>query len=237
MTSAAPINLPAPVPDGTAARHPAAAVADGPELLQLPGPSGRLRDDRQDRRVVPPDQVRVGLARVRQPDGVRPRVVDLGPDRRPHRPAQGDLHRRRALERRDDRLGAVAVVLDVARSAARWSASARARTAPAPTRCCAPPRHPKSAAARSASTTSAWRSGRPAASCSATCWRATIGWRNVFWIAGGPSILLAACAAFVAAPARLPRPADAAGARLPPGPDVSASRSRAASWRRSAPAR
>ena len=34
----------------------------------------------------------------------------------------------------------------------------------------------------------------------------TIGWRNVFWIAGGPSILLAASAAFVAAPARLDRP-------------------------------
>jgi len=34
----------------------------------------------------------------------------------------------------------------------------------------------------------------------------TIGWRNVFWIAGGPSILLAASAAFVAAPARLERP-------------------------------
>ena len=47
-------------------------------------------------------------------------------------------------------------------------------------------------------------------------------WHTVFWIAGGPSILLAACAAFVAAPARLPRPARAAGARVPPGPDVSA---------------
>ena len=35
---------------------------------------------------------------------------------------------------------------------------------------------------------------------------AKIGWRNVFWIAGGPSILLAAAAAFVAAPARLDRP-------------------------------
>src|SRR4051812_38802457 len=35
---------------------------------------------------------------------------------------------------------------------------------------------------------------------------AKIGWRNVFWIAGGPSILLAAAAAFVAAPARLERP-------------------------------
>jgi MFS transporter, Spinster family, sphingosine-1-phosphate transporter len=35
---------------------------------------------------------------------------------------------------------------------------------------------------------------------------AKIGWRNVFWIAGGPSILLAASAAFVAAPARLERP-------------------------------
>jgi predicted MFS family arabinose efflux permease len=33
-----------------------------------------------------------------------------------------------------------------------------------------------------------------------------IGWRNVFWIAGGPSILLAASAAFVAAPTRLERP-------------------------------
>ena len=32
-------------------------------------------------------------------------------------------------------------------------------------------------------------------------------WHTVFWIAGAPSILLAACAAFVAAPARLPRPA------------------------------
>jgi MFS transporter, Spinster family, sphingosine-1-phosphate transporter len=35
---------------------------------------------------------------------------------------------------------------------------------------------------------------------------AKIGWRNVFWIAGGPSILLAGAAAFVAAPARLERP-------------------------------
>jgi predicted MFS family arabinose efflux permease len=34
---------------------------------------------------------------------------------------------------------------------------------------------------------------------------AKIGWRNVFWIAGGPSILLAGAAAFVAAPARLER--------------------------------
>ncbi len=33
-----------------------------------------------------------------------------------------------------------------------------------------------------------------------------IGWRGVFWIAGGPSILLAILAAFIAAPARLPRP-------------------------------
>ena len=31
-------------------------------------------------------------------------------------------------------------------------------------------------------------------------------WHTVFWIAGGPSILLAACAAFVAAPERLARP-------------------------------
>jgi MFS family permease len=33
-----------------------------------------------------------------------------------------------------------------------------------------------------------------------------IGWKNVFWVAGGPSILLAISAAFVAAPARLSRP-------------------------------
>jgi len=33
-----------------------------------------------------------------------------------------------------------------------------------------------------------------------------LGWRGVFWIAGGPSILLAAASAFVAAPDRLPRP-------------------------------
>jgi MFS transporter, Spinster family, sphingosine-1-phosphate transporter len=33
-----------------------------------------------------------------------------------------------------------------------------------------------------------------------------IGWRGVFWIAGGPSILLAILSAFIAAPARLPRP-------------------------------
>ena len=46
---------PGAIPDGTAARHPAAAVADGPELFQLPGPSGRLRHDRQDRRDVQPD--------------------------------------------------------------------------------------------------------------------------------------------------------------------------------------
>ena len=35
----------------------------------------------------------------------------------------------------------------------------------------------------------------------------TMDWHYVFWIAGGPSILLAASAAFVAAPARLDRPA------------------------------
>jgi MFS family permease len=34
-----------------------------------------------------------------------------------------------------------------------------------------------------------------------------LGWRGVFWLAGGPSVLLAAAAAFVAAPDRLPRPA------------------------------
>jgi MFS family permease len=34
-----------------------------------------------------------------------------------------------------------------------------------------------------------------------------IGWRGVFWIAGGPSLLLALMAAFIAAPDRLPRPA------------------------------
>jgi MFS family permease len=34
----------------------------------------------------------------------------------------------------------------------------------------------------------------------------TMDWHTVFWIAGGPSILLAACAAFVAAPERLARP-------------------------------
>ena len=33
-----------------------------------------------------------------------------------------------------------------------------------------------------------------------------IGWRGVFWIAGGPSLLLALLSAFIAAPARLPRP-------------------------------
>jgi MFS family permease len=33
-----------------------------------------------------------------------------------------------------------------------------------------------------------------------------LGWRGVFWLAGGPSILLALMAAFIAAPARLPRP-------------------------------
>ena len=32
-------------------------------------------------------------------------------------------------------------------------------------------------------------------------------WHNVFWIAGAPSVLLAGCAWFVAAPERLPRPA------------------------------
>src|SRR5450432_3414340 len=31
-----------------------------------------------------------------------------------------------------------------------------------------------------------------------------IGWRGAFWIAGGPSILLAIASAFIAAPARLP---------------------------------
>jgi MFS transporter, Spinster family, sphingosine-1-phosphate transporter len=34
-----------------------------------------------------------------------------------------------------------------------------------------------------------------------------IGWRAAFWIAGGPSLLLALASAFIAAPARLPRPA------------------------------
>jgi MFS family permease len=33
-----------------------------------------------------------------------------------------------------------------------------------------------------------------------------LGWRGVFWIAGGPSILLAILSAFIAAPDRLPRP-------------------------------
>ncbi len=33
-----------------------------------------------------------------------------------------------------------------------------------------------------------------------------IGWRGVFWIAGAPSMLLALASAFIAAPARLPRP-------------------------------
>ncbi|HEX5139085.1 MAG TPA: MFS transporter [Planctomycetota bacterium] len=33
-----------------------------------------------------------------------------------------------------------------------------------------------------------------------------VGWRGVFWIAGGPSVVLAALSAFVAAPDRLPRP-------------------------------
>ncbi len=33
-----------------------------------------------------------------------------------------------------------------------------------------------------------------------------LGWRGVFWIAGGPSLLLALASAFIAAPHRLPRP-------------------------------
>jgi len=33
-----------------------------------------------------------------------------------------------------------------------------------------------------------------------------VGWRGVFWIAGGPSVLLAVASAFIAAPDRLPRP-------------------------------
>lgn len=33
-----------------------------------------------------------------------------------------------------------------------------------------------------------------------------IGWRGVFWVAGGPSVLLATASAFIAAPDRLPRP-------------------------------
>jgi len=34
-----------------------------------------------------------------------------------------------------------------------------------------------------------------------------LGWRGVFWLAGGPSVLLALLSAFIAAPRRLPRPA------------------------------
>ena len=48
----------------------------------------------------------------------------------------------------------------------------------------------------------------------------TMGWHYVFWIAGGPSILLAVSAAFVAAPARLAAPDEAARARLPAGADL-----------------
>ena len=50
---------------------------------------------------------------------------------------------------------------------------------------------------------------------------AMIGWRNVFWIAGAPSILLAGAAAFVAAPARLERPDEAPRPGIPLRPDVS----------------
>ena len=98
------------------------------------------------------------------------------------------------------------LVLRCCCSSARWSASARAPTARAPTPCCAPPRRPRSAGARSASTTSAWRWAGPAGLALGTLLAPIIGWRDVFWLAGGPSLLLALASAFIAAPDRLPRP-------------------------------
>ena len=132
--------------------------------------------------------------------------ADLGPDRRPDRAAQGDLRRRpglgaatigSALSQSFAILLICRALVGVGEGALR---SERQRAADAR------PRRPRSEGARSASTTSAWRSAGPAGSCWATLLASMIGWRGVFWIAGGPSVLLAAASAFMAAPARLRRP-------------------------------
>ena len=150
---------PASAPAAGGNGHPAAAAADAGQLLQLPGPPGRLRDDRR-------SSARRSTSPIRSSDGWR--LVNLivfaiasaisGPiaDRIGPRKVifagvavWSDRHHRARRCRTRSRCCC---------SSARWSASARAPTARAPTRCCARPRRPKSAAARSASTTSAWRS-------------------------------------------------------------------------------
>ena len=155
---------------------------------------------RSPRRSTSPSSVR--LVRLGQPAGVRALVGDLGPDRRPYRPAQGDLRGRHALEPRHHRLGDVAVfwmllacraVVGVGEGAFGPSANALL--------CAAAPPEKRGRALGIYNIGMAF--GATSGLVLGNALAPEIGWRNVFWIAGGPSILLAAAAAFVAAPARL----------------------------------
>ena len=132
-----------------AARHPAAAAADGDQFLQLHRSAGRLRDDAEHRRGVPPLQLQARAARLGNLIVFAIASLDLGPDRRPHRAAQGDLHRASWSGRSPPSARRCRLRSRCCCSFARWSASARAPTARAPTRCCARTRRPKSGDARS----------------------------------------------------------------------------------------
>ena len=116
MTSV-PVALAAAAPPnarGEAPRHPAAAAAHGDQFLQLRRPAGRLRDDAAHRRGVPPLQLQARAPRLGESVRVRRRLVGLRPDRRPRRPAQGDLHGHPGLVDRHHRLGAVDLLPDAA---------------------------------------------------------------------------------------------------------------------------
>ena len=95
-----------------------------------------------------------------------------------------------------------------------WSAWARGPTGPAPTRCSAPDAPPEKRGRALGIYNVGMALGGTSGLILGTLLAPRIGWRGAFWVAGGPSILLALASAFVSA-ARPPR---ATARRCRPGP-------------------
>ena len=177
---------------------------------------------RQDLRDVPPHQVPVRLARLGQPDGVRDRVGDLGPDRRPHRPAQGDLHRRRwcgasppsarRCRSRSRCCSFCRAVVGVGEGAYGPSANALL--------CAAAPPEKRGRALGIYNIGMAF--GGTSGLVLGNVLALEDGWRNVFWIAGGPvDPARASARRSWRRPARLDAPDQAPRPRLPAVADLS----------------
>ena len=121
---------------------------------------------------------------------------DLGPDRRPHRAAQGDLLGRRGLEPRHHRLGVVAFVRILLIFRGIVGVGEGAYGPSANTLLSRPlPRKARPRARHLQHRHGVRRDQRARAR---ELLAAIMDWHRVFWIAGGPSVLLAASVAFIA---------------------------------------